>query len=78
MSSTGFVPESYVRPERDVFQHEDIVAGRKTMTDTIDQDIELLGNVQAGMNSAGFSRTFLNDDEMRIQHFHNELEHKLR
>jgi len=77
VSSSGFVPDAYQRPARDVFAHEDILNRRKTMTDTIDQDIELLGNVQAGMNSAGFDRTFLNDDEMRIQHFHNELERRL-
>ena len=43
-------------------------------TDTIDQDIELLGGVQKGMGSAGFDSVWLNDDEMRVQHFHNELD----
>jgi phenylpropionate dioxygenase-like ring-hydroxylating dioxygenase large terminal subunit len=74
VSASGFVPEGYKRPGRDVFDHEDILSGAKTMTDTIDQDIELLGQVQAGMASAGFSKTWLNDDEMRIQHFHNYLQ----
>lgn len=77
VSTSGFLPEDYQRPSRDVFSHEDIINGSKTMTDTINQDIELLGHVQAGMNSAGFNRTFLNDDEMRIQHFHNEVERRL-
>ncbi len=74
VSSSGFLPENYQRPERDVFGHEAILSGEKTMTDTIDQDVELLGHVQAGMVSAGFQRTWLNDDEMRIQHFHNHLQ----
>lgn len=65
--------EGYVRPDRDVFDHGAIVRGEKTMTDTIDQDIKLLAGVQAGMASAGFNTVWLNDDEMRVQHFHNEL-----
>jgi nitrite reductase/ring-hydroxylating ferredoxin subunit len=72
VSMPGTKPADYVRPERDVFGYGEVVAGHKTMTDTIDQDVELLGGVQAGMASAGFDTTCLNDDEMRIQHFHNE------
>ena len=64
----------YVRPEHDEFDHLAIISGEKTMTDTIDQDIELLGGVQKGMGSAGFDSVWLNDDEMRVQHFHNELD----
>jgi len=41
------------------------------MTDTIDQDISLLEEVQAGMNSEGFEEMVLGHDEMRMQHFHN-------
>lgn len=66
--------DTYTRPERDVFGHEAILSGEKTMTDTIDQDIELLGGVQAGMASKGFDTVWLNDDEMRVQHFHNVLD----
>ena len=62
------------RPPRDRFNHGSILGGEKTMTDTIDQDIELLGSVQQGMASAGFDSVWLNDDEMRVQHFHNELD----
>ena len=62
------------RPPRDRFDHVAILGGEKTMTDTIDQDIELLGSVQRGMASAGFDSVWLNDDEMRVQHFHNELD----
>ncbi len=49
-------PADYVRPPRDAFTHEDIIAGRKTMTVTIDEDISLLGRVQQGMASRGFDR----------------------
>ncbi len=77
VSTTGFMPADYQRPCRDVFDHVAILDGSKSMTDTIDQDVELLGQVQAGMGSAGFQRTFLNDDEMRVQHFHNAWQRKL-
>jgi len=68
------MPTGEGRPDRDVFDHQAIIDGEKTMTDTIDQDIELLGGVQAGMASQGFETVWLNDDEMRVQHFHNELD----
>lgn len=68
------LPADYVRPERDAFDHQAIISGEKTMTITIDQDIELLGGVQVGMASHGFDTVWLNDDEMRVQHFHNELD----
>ncbi len=74
VSVDGFIPADYRRPRRDVFNYDAVIAGEKTMTDTIDQDVELLGGVQAGMASAAFDTTWLNDDEMRIQHFHNEWE----
>ncbi len=74
VSGDGFLPEDYQRPQRDVFSYAAVIAGEKTMTDTIDQDVELLGGVQAGMTSSGFDTTWLNDDEMRIQHFHNQIE----
>ena len=67
-------PSDYVRPERDVFEHQAILRGEKTMTITIDQDIELLGSVQAGMRSHGFDRVLLSEDELRVQHFHQHLE----
>jgi phenylpropionate dioxygenase-like ring-hydroxylating dioxygenase large terminal subunit len=71
------LPSDYVRPARDTFDHHAIISGEKTMTDTIDQDIELLGGVQAGMASHGFNTVWLNDDEMRVQHFHNEMDRLL-
>ena len=74
ISMAGTKPTDFQRPKRDVFDYSEVIAGRKTMTDTIDQDVELLGGVQRGMTSAGFDRTCLNDDEMRVQHFHNEWE----
>jgi len=69
----AFKAEDYVRPPRDIFSYQAVIDGKKTMTDTIDQDVELLGAVQKGMGSDGFDTVFLNEDEMRIQHFHNYL-----
>ena len=70
---SAFLPADYRRPERDLFHYDAVIAGEKSMTDTIDQDVELLAGVQKGMASGGFHRVHLNDDEMRVQHFHNEL-----
>ena len=75
---SAFVPENYARPERDVFHYEAIVSGAKSMTDTIDQDVELLAGVQRGMASSGFDTVFLNEDEMRVQHFHNTMNQLIR
>jgi len=66
--------DGLVRPEHDEFTQEDIIAGRKTMTITIDQDIHLIRDVQKGMHSRGFSKAWLNDDECRVQHFHTWLD----
>ncbi|MGI9327520.1 MAG: aromatic ring-hydroxylating oxygenase subunit alpha [Pseudomonadales bacterium] len=74
---TAAKPGNDVRPRRDVFDHTAILRGEKSMTITIDQDIELLGGVQAGMNSEAFDTVWLNDDEMRVQHFHNEMDRRL-
>lgn len=71
---SAFVPENYQRPVNDTFHYHAVIAGDKTMTDTIDQDVELLAGVQKGMASAGFDQVYLNEDEMRVQHFHNELD----
>lgn len=71
---TGVV---HVRPQPDRFDHTAIIDGTKTMTDTIDQDIELLGDVQMGMASAGFDQVWLSEDELRVQHFHDELDARL-
>lgn len=70
---SAFRPEDYERPVRDVFHYDAVIRGEKTMTDTIDQDVELLAGVQAGMRSTGFGSVFLNQDEMRVQHFHNRM-----
>ena len=59
------------RPEHDAFDQEDIIAGRKTMTITIDQDIHFIRDVQKGMHSRGFGEAWLNDDECRVQHYHD-------
>ncbi len=65
------------RPEHDEFTQDDIIAGRKTMTITIDQDIHLIRDVQAGMRSRGFITARLCDDEARVQHYHDWLSHHL-
>ena len=70
---SAFVPADYARPERDVFHYDAVISGEKSMTDTIDQDVELLAGVQSGMSSSGFDTVFLNEDEMRVQHFHNRM-----
>jgi phenylpropionate dioxygenase-like ring-hydroxylating dioxygenase large terminal subunit len=70
---SAFRTDDYKRPERDVFNYDAVISGEKSMTDTINQDVELLGGVQEGMGSAGFNSVFLNEDEMRIQHFHNQM-----
>lgn len=67
-------PADYQRPPRDSFTHEDVIAGRKTMTVTIDEDISLLARVQQGMASSGFQSVWLSDEEARVQHFHDALD----
>ena len=62
------VPE---RPEHEDFTQEDVIAGKKTMTITVDQDVHLLRDVQRGMHSWGFESGWLNEDESRVQHFHD-------
>jgi phenylpropionate dioxygenase-like ring-hydroxylating dioxygenase large terminal subunit len=63
------------RPDHDEFTQEDIIAGRKTMTITIDQDVHYIRDVQAGMHSRGFESQVLCEDEVRIQHYHDWLDH---
>ena len=63
------------RPDHDQFDQEDVIAGRKTMSITIDQDIHFIRDVQAGMHSRGYNDQFLCDDEVRIQHYHDWMDH---
>lgn len=62
------------RPARDVFNYADVIAGRKSMTDTIDQDLSLLAHAQQGMHSDGFAGVWLNEAEVRVSHFHAQLD----
>ena len=48
-----------------------MIAGRHSLTITIDQDIYYLADMQAGMHSRGFDTAVLNEDEVRVQHFHD-------
>jgi len=68
------LPENWQRPEHDEFTQDDIIAGDKTMTITIDQDIHFIRDVQQGMKSRGFGEAWLNDDEVRVQHFHDWID----
>ncbi len=61
------------RPEHSVFKREDVLDGTHSLTITFDQDISYLPDMQAGMHSRGFSDALLNQDEARVQHFHNWL-----
>ncbi len=70
----GAAPVIDARPTREVFTQDEVIAGRYSMTITIDQDVHLLRQMQAGMHSRGFKRAFLNDDESRVQHFHDWLD----
>lgn len=59
------------RPGRESFTRDDVLAGTHSLTITVDQDIEYLPDMQAGMCSKGFDHALLNKDEVRIQHFHD-------
>ncbi len=59
------------RPEHEVFTQEDVIVGKHSLTITLDQDIYYLADMQAGMHSRGFDHAVLNEDEVRVQHFHD-------
>ena len=65
------------RPEWESFDYSDVIAGKATMTDTIDQDLSLLAHAQQGMHSEGFQGCWLNEIECRVSHFHEELERQV-
>jgi phenylpropionate dioxygenase-like ring-hydroxylating dioxygenase large terminal subunit len=65
------------RPEHEVFDQADVIAGKHSLTITLDQDIYYLADMQAGMHSRGFDRAVLNEDEVRVQHFHDWVGHFL-
>ncbi len=71
---TDAVSASKERPEHEVFTQDEVIAGNYSMTITIDQDIHYLRDMQAGMHSRGFERAWINDDESRVQHFHDWLD----
>jgi len=62
------------RPERECFDYSDVITGKATMTDTIDQDLSLLAHAQKGMHSKGFQGSWLNEIECRVSHFHEHLD----
>ncbi len=67
-------PGKLSRPQHESFDYQDVIEGRKSMTDTIDQDLSLLSHAQQGMQSAGFEKLWLNEEECRISHFHERLD----
>ncbi len=64
-----------IRPEHEIYRREDILSGKYSMTPTIDQDIQYLNDMQSGLHSRGFKTAVLNEDEQRVQHFHNWLDY---
>jgi len=62
------------RPEKECFDYSDVLSGKATMTDTIDQDLSLLAHAQKGMHSEGFQGPWLNEIECRVSHFHEHLD----
>jgi phenylpropionate dioxygenase-like ring-hydroxylating dioxygenase large terminal subunit len=73
-AASDSAPTSTGRAARDVFSYKDVIAGRKSMTDTIDQDLSLLERVQQGAASSGFSSAWLSDQESRVAHFHRAID----
>ena len=65
------------RPNWEFFDYSDVIAGKATMTDTIDQDLSLLAHAQQGMHSKDFQSCWLNEIECRVSHFHEELERQV-
>ena len=74
LNSPGKANGKRNRPETDVFNYDQVINGEKDMTDTINQDVALLAGVQRGMASKGFDKVFLNEDEIRVQHFHDHVD----
>ncbi len=62
---------------REVFEYDAVIRGEKSMTITIDQDVELLKDVQSGMKSAGFDTVWLSEEEARVKHFHAEWDRRM-
>lgn len=62
------------RPCREEFTQDQVRCGEHSMTETVDQDICYLPDMQAGMRSNGFETAVLSNDENRIAHMHNWLE----
>ena len=65
------------RPDHESVTAQDVIDGRHSLTMTIDQDIYYLADMQRGMHSRGFDHAVLNEDEIRVQHFHDWLDYYL-
>jgi phenylpropionate dioxygenase-like ring-hydroxylating dioxygenase large terminal subunit len=71
------VSKSDERPEHESFDAQAVINGEHSLTITLDQDIYYLADMQAGMHSRGFDSAVLNQDEERLQHFHDWVQHHL-
>jgi phenylpropionate dioxygenase-like ring-hydroxylating dioxygenase large terminal subunit len=60
------------RPARPALRHD--TEGGTSLGIVLDQDLYNLPRVQAGMRSRAFEALLLNDQELRIRHFHHVLE----
>ena len=63
------------RIEHEHFTQDEVISGKYTMTITVDQDVHLIRDIQAGMHSRGFNACWINDDEGRVQHFHDWIDY---
>ncbi|MFN3231060.1 MAG: aromatic ring-hydroxylating oxygenase subunit alpha [Alphaproteobacteria bacterium] len=74
LSDKPIAAEGMERPEHENFTQEEVIAGKYSMTITVDQDVHLIRDVQKGMHSRGFSEAWLNQDEGRVQHYHDWID----
>jgi phenylpropionate dioxygenase-like ring-hydroxylating dioxygenase large terminal subunit len=63
---------THERPAHRQHRHGEISLGQ-----VLDQDLDNLPRVQAGMRSRGFQGLLLNSQERRVRHFHRVLDHYL-
>lgn len=66
------VPDGEEWPERPRHQH--FRHGDKTIGQVLDQDAFNLPTVQKGMKSSAFKGLWLNEQELRLRHFHHVIE----
>ena len=55
-------------------EHEVFELGEKSMGRTIDQDLAIFGEQQAGFRSRGFTGVYLSGQESRIRRYHELID----